>query len=482
MTLALLLPWFPILLAVGVSGRLLGRSRGLFLGVVCALFWVMLIQSSVGAEIWRDPWAVAAIIAGCVAISAMGRWSAETAQGVTLPAYGEVAANRQAGSAGPRPSGDGSGANPSLHHISYAVDQFDSWLARYRDNDDPWPKFGEFVRTTLYHCCKATHVRPYRMLSDAHQLVPLHEPDPLVDDGRISARRGIVGHVMTTGRSFIAPDQLPDADESCGELVTRLAEESAESVAWCFAIRQGTRRVGGVVVGHLDLAPERHGEFLRIMERLINQFWCQLIDVLESRTAVQVDPGSGLLERAAFLRVAEESIRESYSQGEPVACAVFALEGLRDINDSGRWEVADDLVREVADTLRCKIRTDDRIGRFDGSRIVLLLRRVDSELASLIVSQIMARLSARQADLQAGFAGFTGAGVTIRCGVAGSGTDQVELRELISRGLAQCRRARVENTSIASDLSPSDGQGDDGGCAENPFSAPDAVVKTGAKP
>ena len=51
MTLALLLPWFPILLAVGVGGRLLGRSRGLFMGVLCALFWVMVIQSSVGAEI-----------------------------------------------------------------------------------------------------------------------------------------------------------------------------------------------------------------------------------------------------------------------------------------------------------------------------------------------------------------------------------------------------------------------------------------------
>ena len=230
------------------------------------------------------------------------------------------------------------------------------------------------------------------------------------------------------------------------------------------------------------------------MERLINQFWCQLIDFLESRTAVQVDPGSGLLERATFLRVAEESIRDSYSQGEPVACVVFALEGLREINDSGRWEVADDLVREVADTLRCKIRTDDRIGRFDGSRIVLLLRRVDSDLASLIVSQIMARLSARQADLQAGFACSAGlwadetrdgGDITIRCGVAGSGTDQVELRRLLSRALAQCRRARIENISIASDLSPNDAR--EAGITSQDDDPHDlvgtkAVVKPGVQP
>ncbi len=156
-----------------------------------------------------------------------------------------------------------------------------------------------------------------------------------------------------------------------------------------------------------------------------------------------------------------------------MACAVFALEGLREINDSGRWEVADDLVREVADTLRCKIRTDDRIGRFDGSRIVLLLRRVDSELASLIVSQIMARLSVLWADESR-----EGVHVTIRCGVAGSGTDQVELRALISRALAQCRRARIENTSIASDLSPGDGQDDD----SRNLAGTNAVVKTGGQP
>ena len=447
MTLALLLPWFPILLAVGVGGRLLGRSRGLFMGMLCALFWVMLIQSSVGVDIWRDPWSVVTIIAGCVAISAMGRWSAESSDGADLPSLGPRSAKLRA-------SGDEPAADPALHHVAYAVDQFDSWLAQYRDNSDPWPKFGEFIRTTLYHCCKATHVRPYRMPGDTQQLVPLREPDPLVDDGRISARRGIVGHVVTTGRSFLVTGETGLAgDKSCGDLVTRLANESDESVAWCFAIRQGTRRVGVVAVGHLNLAPNRHAEFLQTMERLVNQFWCQLIDAQQSRTAVQVDPASGLLDRTAFLRVAEEALVESYSQGEPVAGVVFALEGLREINDSGRWEIADELVREVADTLRCKIRTDDRIGRFDGSRIVLLLRRVDSELAFLIVSQIMTRLNALWADES-----LEGVHVTIRCGVAGSGTDQVELRSLISRALAQCRRARIENTSIASDLSLDDAQ------------------------
>ena len=118
--------------------------------------------------------------------------------------------------------------------------------------------------------------------------------------------------------------------------------------------------------------------------------------------------------------------------------------------------MADDLVREVADALRRKIRTDDRLGRFDGSRLILLLRRVDSELASLIVSQIMSRLTALCADESR-----CGTAVTVRCGVAGSGTEEVGLRALISRALAQNRRARLENSSIASDLSQHDRENDD---------------------
>ena len=83
MDLTLLLPWFPIVLAVGIGGRMLGKKRGLFLGIACALFWIVLVQATVGYSIWQDYWVVAAMVAGALAIIFMGSWAGESSSYVS---------------------------------------------------------------------------------------------------------------------------------------------------------------------------------------------------------------------------------------------------------------------------------------------------------------------------------------------------------------------------------------------------------------
>jgi len=75
------------------------------------------------------------------------------------------------------------------------------------------------------------------------------------------------------------------------------------------------------------------------------------------------------------------------------------------------------------------------------------LRRVDSELARLIVKQAMGRLAALCED-----ATRWRARIGVRCGLAGSGTEKPDLRTLLCQALAQSRRARVERLAIASEL------------------------------
>src|SRR3972149_6735636 len=128
MTLTLLLPWFPILLAVGLGGRLLGRGRGFALGLVCAMFWVVLVQAAAGTGIWRQPGVVVTIVIGAVAIFLMGGWA------------GTMSINERSSAAAsalfPPPSVEALREDPSLTLDSFAaiIHQFDDWLAEHRDD------------------------------------------------------------------------------------------------------------------------------------------------------------------------------------------------------------------------------------------------------------------------------------------------------------------------------------------------------------
>ena len=436
---ALLLPWFPILIAVAVSGRLLGAARGLVLGGLCALFWVTLVQASIGAIMWQYPWTVATVVAGSVAIVAVGRWAGEMPLVVSASQSESSALTMDA-----RVVEADAGETVGLRSISAAMEQFDDWLAANKDSRDPWPAFGEFVRGVIYRCCRGTHVKTYRLVSEGRELAPLHDADSTSNGIRLPAREGVLGHVITTGRRYVA------GLDGQGDLLERLAEASGNEDAWCFAVREGPQRFGAVSVGHLDMAPHGRAVLLSAVEGMVSRFWCMLTEVCHSRHVEQEDAVSGAQTRPAFLRAGERTLADSYRLGEPVAVVVFALEGLRQISDSGRWELGDELLRDVCDVLRRKVRMDDHVGRFDGSQFVLLLRRVDSGLASLIVNQMMTRLHTLVRD-----EGRWLGSIRVRSGLFGSGTQQPSLHELVSRALVQCRRAREEDLDVASDLEES---------------------------
>ncbi|HNQ23615.1 MAG TPA: GGDEF domain-containing protein [Phycisphaerae bacterium] len=446
MDIALLLPWFPVLLGVGVGGRLLGKTRGLGLGVLGALLWLAVIHLPTGPLPPLTTLRLLALAAGMAAVIAMGAWSGEMGQ---TRAAAEAAARQAASSHAPAVTPESTlrtAYETALGSLGRLLEQYHEWLEDHRHDRDPWPKFDEFIRAALYQTCRATHVKPFRLVENSDEIIPLRDAEVPAEGTGLSARRGIIGHVVTTGRAYVAQDPTQ------GELVHKLAAEAKDPVAWCFPIAQGARRIGVVAAGHLAWAPELHGPLLAATAGLIQQFWTMLQEVCGSRSAAQHDPISGVLTRDTFFQMAEGALRESYRQGEPVACAVIAVEGLRQLHDTARWELADELVKAVCALLRRKVRLDDVLGRFDGSRFILLLRRVDSELATLIIGQLMFRLRAVCEDNPR-----WQVPIQVRCGVVGSGLNEPDMRSLVLEALQQARQARTDDTTICSDLLPGGG-------------------------
>ena len=430
MVTTLLLSWFPIILAVAVGARLLGRARGLGWAALCALFWVALVSAIKSSTLLMEPGALVALVAGVVSIMAMGAWAGDMPVGSPQQDGGR-AANPDAANA----------ESASLDRLLAMMEQFDQWLEELVPEDDPWSQFDEFIRSALFHSCTATHVRPYRLDISAQELVPLSASHEDWETQRLPVGEGVAGHVATSGCSYVA------GDEQRGELVDGLANAGGGSIAWCFPVREKGATIGVVTVGELRETAASGRRYLQAVEQLVQQFWHALSDRYGLWNASRNDSVAGILSKHAFLESAAISVRESYAMGEPVSVAVFALEGMRSLNDSGRWDLADELARDVGATLRRKVRADDRIGRFDGSRFILLLRRVDSELATLIVQQLMNRLTRICEDKDR-----WGVPVKARCGLAGSGTDQVELTRLVADALTASRKARLEDEAVATDV------------------------------
>lgn len=433
MILNVILPWFPIILSAAVGARMVGRARAGWLGVTCALYFLVVVQLTTGTPFWASAAMASALLAGSATIIGMAEWSGRRGDPVGFGgATGAVGAADDAGS-------------QTLCAVSGAIAQFDDWLESNRFNVDAWAGFEEFVRHILFGCCEATHARTFRILAEGEGMVPLRAFDGPELDALQSARQGILGHVATTGRSYYA------GDPSQGALVDALAGQSPDPPVWCFAVRQGPRTIGLVSVAQLGgRVPSR--ETLRVWEQLIGQFWTTLTEVCRGRTAATTDAVSRMLIREAFLDEAERGAAESYDRGEPVAMCVLAVEGLRTLMDQGRWDLANDVVEQLSRALRARVRPDDILGRFDDARFLLFLRRVDSELATLIATQLMDRLS-QLPVLHA----LPGGEIGIRCGVSGSGTERPQVSALLNGALKLCHAARVSAVRLKSDVQSGDG-------------------------
>ena len=427
--------WFPVALAAGLAGAIFGRRRGMVISIVGAGYWLML--SIFGAE-GATPldWVGAAI--GAVAIIWLGLATTPSPTGAPKPAPASPPPVVE-----PRPRRQVE-ATP-LDQVTAVANSFTEWLAANREQPDPWPEFGEFIRSTLYEACGATHVRPYRLLSDDDQLYPLRLTDPEERDFP-SARGGVIGHVVTSGKGYRVNDPTH------GELVEQLAQESDDACVWCFAIRADQRSIGVVRVGAFQDGVPDNLALQRTLEMVIGLCWITLTETCRGRLAGATDPVSGVMTYQAFMESAARALDSSYEHMEPVAVIHVSVEGLRGLRDQGRWDRANEALFEISSLLKMRVRQDDVIGALDGNTFVLVLRRVDSELAGLIVRQLAEKFVAICADV-----GRWGHQLNVRAGVAGSGIEQPTLRTLLSRATAKCHEARRQGVNVLTDLSNATG-------------------------
>jgi GGDEF domain-containing protein len=323
---------------------------------------------------------------------------------------------------------------------------FDEWLNSCGDRSELWTAFDQFIREMLCTQLEATRVRCYHIEPSSGALVTVPQSGRGGSE-ETQARAGVLGHVATAGREYVA------GDDTHGELVDDLAARDADDWAWVWPVRIGTSNQGVVAVGNVRDPSILTPAVRKTLGTLVTLCWRQVATLVRLRIAQRTDRGSGVLTRNDFFTVAGDALADSYRANEPVVMAVIALEGLRRLDDAGQWQARDALIERVGKELQHRLRTDDLVGRFADDRFVILLRRLDSGLGKLIAEKLLAGAQAAIGEIES-----VEDRVRLRVGLVGSGFNPVALETLLEGALERVDYARHAGVDLQSDVCRPDGE------------------------
>jgi GGDEF domain-containing protein len=333
-----------------------------------------------------------------------------------------------------------------IHNLCAALA---NWLTDADEHTDLWPAFDQLVRELLTTHLGAVRIRCYHVRTGCSTLQPLNATGTAAG-GQVAlastaagppAREGVLGHVATTGQEYVT------TDVGHGPLVDDLAARGEGDWDWVWPVRKQKLTIGLIAAAHLRDPALLNGEGRTTLGRLLALAWHRVADLEQLRVLKRTDPPSGVLTRNDFFTLAGHALAESYRGNEPVVVAVFAVEGLRRLDDSRHWRERDALIEQLGPLIARRVRSDDLVGRFADDRFVVLLRRLDSGLGRLIAEKVWSTAHERVRQCPA-----AAEHVRVRVGLAGSGLEQPGLETLLERALATVDLARREGIALKSDL------------------------------
>jgi len=129
------------------------------------------------------------------------------------------------------------------------------------------------------------------------------------------------------------------------------------------------------------------------------------------------DSLTGLANRALFRDRVEHAIAGRHRDAKPLSVFFLDLDGFKGVNDTLGHAMGDELLQQVADQIRSRVRPADTVARFGGDEFAVLMESLDSDTSAVEVAQRIeeaiaqtVELSGRQVTLTAscGIAVFSG--------------------------------------------------------------------------
>jgi diguanylate cyclase (GGDEF)-like protein len=114
-----------------------------------------------------------------------------------------------------------------------------------------------------------------------------------------------------------------------------------------------------------------------------------------------------LWNRKKIVEILEEELNRNYRDNKPVGCIMLDIDNFKTINDTYGHLIGDKIIIEVASRLRKKMRSYDKIGRYGGDELLLVLPGLGRKDAKSIAERLRQSVCGEKIQTEAGALNIT---------------------------------------------------------------------------
>lgn len=159
------------------------------------------------------------------------------------------------------------------------------------------------------------------------------------------------------------------------------------------------------------------------------------------------DPLTNCLNRRSFMEKADEEWNKSIRLGQPLSCIMVDIDHFKSINDHYGHAAGDEVIKQMAETLRSGFRSDDVICRYGGEEFCIVLPYVTANQAAALGERIRRRIATQD---NWGVHLMNNQKVTVSLGVSGTefgANEPAELLEQADKALYASKSAGRDRVS-----------------------------------
>ncbi len=181
-------------------------------------------------------------------------------------------------------------------------------------------------------------------------------------------------------------DNPPDSRQ----VLRAIFERGGGIFEWTFRGRDGHP-----FFGEVSLTPLPDNNLLQLVVRDVTS---RMLTLQRMSHEAAHDPMTGLVNRREFEQRAAYAIDDARNQDSHHVLCFMDLDKFKEVNDAAGHAAGDELLKQVAQLFRSRVRTADLVARLGGDEFGLLLENCSSERAAAIVHNIMDGVDALEFD------------------------------------------------------------------------------------